>query len=220
VDSAATPEKPALRGWSHAVATVPAIAGTALLLVAARPDRALQLSLLVYGVALFLLFAVSAMYHLPSWSPSWKARWRRFDHAMIFIMIAGTYTPIVGNLIEGWPRVTILATIWSLALAGVALCISPLQLPRAAFAITYVAVGWVAIAAMPVLVQRLGINGLLFLLAGGALYSTGAIVYALRRPRLWPSVFGYHAVFHLLVIAATAVYFAFIATDVVAAHRV
>jgi hemolysin III len=212
-------EKPRLRGWSHAVATVPALTGTIILLAAAHGNRAMQLSLAVYGVALVLLFGVSAAYHLPSWSPLWKARWRRFDHAMIFVMIAGTYTAVVGNLLDGWPRFAILAAIWSLAVGGVVLCVSPVRLPRPAFAATYVAVGWVAIAAMPLLVERLGVQGLLFLLAGGGLYSVGAVVYALRRPMLWPRVFGYHELFHLLVIAASAVFFAFIAADVVAGHR-
>lgn len=212
--------KPALRGWSHALAVLPALAGSVILVVAAHGHGALELSLVVYGISLVLLFGVSATYHVPPWTPKWKARWRRIDHAVIFVMIAGTYTPVIGNLLDGWPRDVTLAAIWVLAVAGVVLSVSPLQLPPGVLAVTYVAVGWVAVAVMPALFVRLGIHGLLLLLLGGALYSIGAVVYALERPKLWPRVFGYHELFHLMVIAASAAFFAFIATQVVAAHRI
>jgi len=211
--------KPVLRGWSHAVATVPALAGAVALAVAAQQRHALQLSLLVYGVALVLLFGVSATYHVPPWSARWKERWRRFDHASIFVMIAGTYTAIASNILDGWLRVVILTVIWTLASVGIVVCASPLRLPRPALALMYVSTGWVAVVAMPALIARLSATGLIFLVTGGVLYSAGAIVYTLRRPVLWPRVFGYHELFHLIVIAATALFFAFIAADIVAVQR-
>jgi hemolysin III len=214
----ATAVKPVLRGWSHALAVVPALAGSLALVFASGRNPGMRLSLFVYGAALVLLFLVSALYHLPRWSPVWKARLRRADHSMIFVLIAGTYTPITGNVLDGGARAWILTTIWTLAAAGVVLSMSSLHLPRGLLALLYVAVGWVAIAVLPSLVERLGSRALVFLLAGGALYSAGAVVYAARRPALWPRVFGYHELFHLLVIAGTAVFFTFIATDVVAGN--
>jgi hemolysin III len=216
VRSVVTPVKPVLRGWSHALATVPALLGSVLLIAAARGNSGLQLSLAVYGAALVLLFAVSASYHVLNWPDAWRPRVRRLDHAMIFLLIAGTYTPITGSLLDGWTRDLILAMVWTLAAAGVALALSPVQLPRRALALVYVGVGWVAIVVLPQLAAHLGGRALLLLLAGGVLYSLGAVVYATRRPSLWPRVFGYHELFHLLVIGGTAMFFALIATDVVA----
>jgi len=210
--------KPLLRGWLHAVTVVPALLGATALVIAAHQNSALQLSLIVYGVSLVLLFAVSASYHVPRWSARWDARWRRLDHSMIFVVIAGTYTPVSVNVLDGPLRVAILATIWALALVGVMLCMSPFRLPRRLLAVAYVAVGWVAVAALPALAVRLGVPGLLYMVGGGLLYSIGALVYASRWPQLWPKVFGYHELFHVMVIAASAVFFAFIATDVVPLH--
>jgi hemolysin III len=113
----------------------------------------------------------------------------------------------------------VLATIWTLAVLGAVLSVLWLQMPRAVLALVCVGVGWVAIGVLPQLVWRLGPGGLLFLLGGGGLYSAGALVYAVRRPVLWPRVFGFHELFHLLVIAGNAVFFAFIATEVIAVRH-
>lgn len=211
-----TPAKPVLRGWSHALATVPALLGSILLVAAARGNGGLQLLLAVYGAALVLLFAVSASYHVLNWPDAWRTRVRRLDHAMIFVLIAGTYTPITGTLLDGWSRDLILVMVWTLATAGVVLALSAVQLPRAALALVYVGVGWVAVVVLPQLAAHLGGRALILLLAGAALYSLGAVVYATRRPALWPRVFGYHELFHLLVIGGTAMFFTLIATDVAA----
>ncbi len=211
--------RPLLRGWSHAVAVVPALAGAVVLVVATRGDPAKQVSLAVYGTGLTLLFAISALYHRGGWSPSWRAAWRRIDHANIFIVIAATYTPVAVNVLDGWLRVAVLVTIWVTALIGASLVAAPIRLPRAAAVTLYIAVGWLAIVITPALYARVGLAALCLLLAGGVLYSLGATAYALRRPRLWPRVFGYHEVFHLLVIAASASFFVFIALTVVPATR-
>ena len=195
------------------------MAGAVALVVIARGNPAKQASLAIYGTSLTLLFTVSALYHRVGWSPAWRAIWRRIDHANIFVVIAATYTPVAVNVLDGWMRVTVLVTIWLAAIAGATLVAARIELPRPAMVIAYVAVGWIALIIVPSLYTRLGMTGVLLLFAGGLLYSLGAITYAFRRPNLWPRVFGYHEVFHLLVIAATAVFFVFIALVVVpAAH--
>jgi hemolysin III len=211
--------RPMLRGWSHAIAIVPAVVGMTVLLLAAPNNPGQRASFAVYGGALVLLFTVSTLYHRGSWTPRVRAIWRRIDHANIFLMIAATYTAVAVNLLSGGARAGILIAIWVTALLGMIIVTAPLPLSRPLLVLTYVATGWMAIVIIPTLVARVGMSGLAFLLGGGALYSLGALTYALRRPRLWPRVFGYHEVFHLLVIAATALFFAFIALAVVPAAR-
>ena len=212
-----TRQRPLLRGWLHGIAIVPASAGAVTLVVLARRDPIKVATLTVYGIGLTLLFTVSTLYHLGPWSERARAAWRRADHATIFLMIAGTYTPITAVLLDGWPRAALLTAIWTLALAGGFIVGFGLPVPRPALVLLYVAVGWTALVAMPAFFARIGPAGIGYFAAGGALYSAGAVAYASRRPRLWPDVFGYHEVFHLLVIAATALFFAFIARHVVLA---
>ncbi|TMB90589.1 MAG: hypothetical protein E6J45_08630 [Chloroflexi bacterium] len=208
-------QRPLLRGWLHAIAIVPALAGASTLVVLARGDPGKVATLTVYGVGLTLLFTVSALYHVGPWSEGARAAWCRADRATIFLMIAATYTPITAALLDGWPRVALLAAIWMLALTGGVIVGWGLPVPRSALVLLYIVVGWTALAAMPAFFTRIGTVGIAYIAAGGLLYSAGAVAYASRRPRLWPQVFGYHEVFHLLVVAATAVFFAFIVRHVV-----
>jgi hemolysin III len=210
---------PMLRGWSHAIAIVPAVVGLTVLLASAPDNPGQRASFAIYGSALVLLFTVSTLYHRGPWSPRVRAIWRRVDHANIFLMIAATYTAVAVNLLDGGTRIGILVAIWVTAGIGMVIVAGPLRLPRPLLVLTYFCTGWMAIVILPALVSRVGAAGLTFLLAGGGLYSLGALAYALRRPRLWPRVFGYHEVFHLLVIAATALFFAFIALAVMPAAR-
>lgn len=203
-----------LRGWSH-LATVPwAIAGAITLVAISGGNLARQISLGVYGVSLVLLFAVSATYHRGPWTPRTRRVWGRLDHATIFVAIAGTYTPVVVNVLQGWPSIALLVLIWTLAGSGVVVATTGVPLPRWVTVVLYIAVGWTVVFFLPAVANRIHVSGLIVLAIGGALYSAGAVVYALKRPRLWPNVFGYHEVFHILVIAASAVYFVFIALTV------
>jgi hemolysin III len=208
-------ERPLLRGWLHLTAIGPAFAGAITLIALAHNDPVKVVTLTVYGVGLTLLFTVSALYHLVPWSAAARDRWRRADRVTIFLMIAATYTPITAALLDGWTRTALLAAVWTLALAGGLVVGADLPVPRPALVTLYVVVGWTALVAMPAFFARTGPAGIAFIGAGGALYSAGALVYASRRPQLWPDVFGYHEAFHLLVLAATAVFFAFIANRVV-----
>jgi hemolysin III len=202
--------RPMLRGWSHLVSVPVALAGAITLVVISGGDIARHISLAVYGVCLVLLFAVSASYHRGPWSVKTRRVWGRLDHATIFLAIAGTYTPVVVNVLSGWQSIVLLTVIWVLAGSGVIVATTGIPLPRWAVVALYIAVGWTVVFFLPALADRIHSSGLIVLGVGGALYSAGAIVYALRRPRLWPGVFGFHEVFHILVIAASAVYFVFI----------
>jgi hemolysin III len=194
------------------------VVGT-LLILAARPDVPKQLSIGVFVGSSVLLFGTSALYHAGRWPPGVTALLRRIDHANIYVVIAGTYTPICFNLLGGPLRPAILAAIWAAALAGVTLVTQSVRLPDGAVAAVYVVMGWLGLFTAPGLVQARGAGALLLLLAGGALYSMGAAAYAWKRPRLWTRVFGYHEVFHLFTVLASAVFFTFMATQVLPQSR-
>jgi hemolysin III len=205
-----------LRGWSHALAVPPAIAGAIALVALSGGDLARHISLAVYGLSLVMLFAVSAMYHRGPWSVRTRRVWGRLDHATIFVAIAGTYTPVVVNVLSGWQSILLLTLIWVLAGSGAVIAATAIPMPRGVTVALYIAVGWTVVLFFPALSDRIHGSGLLVLAIGGALYSAGAIVYALRWPRLWPRIFGFHEAFHVLVIAASAVYFVFIAVTIAA----
>ena len=192
----------------------PAIAGAIVLVAISGGNIARQISLGVYGVSIVLLFAVSASYHRGPWSPRTRRVWRRLDHATIFVAIAGTYTPVVVNVLQGWPSIVLLVAIWVLAISGVVVATTGVPLPRWVTVVLYIAVACTVVFFLPALADRIHASGVIILLTGGALYAAGAVVYAVKWPRLWPRVFGYHEVFHIFVIAATAVYFVFITATV------
>jgi hemolysin III len=201
--------KPLLRGYLHLGAALLAVFATIALVVLAAGDRPKQVTLAIYGLSSIWLFGMSALYHIGSWEPRRETLLRRLDHANIFILIAGTYTPIAFNVLTGWWRVGILVTVWGLALAGVIAAAPRLSLPRWVMVALYLLTGWVALAAIPEIAHSLGIGAILTLILGGLLYTLGALTYAFKRPNLWPRVFGYHEVFHLCTIAANTVFFAF-----------
>jgi hemolysin III len=207
--------KPLLRGYLHAFAAIFAIVGTVALLIWTVGDVPKQISLLIYGLSSILLFGWSALYHIGRWSVSRKAFLRRIDHANIFVLIAGTYTPIVFNVLTGAWRVSILTIIWTLAIIGVTTAAPAVHLPRWITATLYVVMGWVVIAAVPQILTQVGIRGVLLLLLAGILYTLGAIAYALRKPTLWSHVFSFHEVFHLATILANGAFFTFMAMYVV-----
>lgn len=211
--------KPLLRGYLHACAALAvAVIGT-LLILAARPDVAKQLTVGVFAGTSLLLFGTSATYHIGRWDARVAAALRRVDHANIYVMIAGTYTPICYNLLGGWVRPALLIAIWTLAVAGVALVTQSVRLPDWAVATIYVGMGWLGVAAAPGIAGAVGAGGVVMLVAAGALYSIGAAAYASKRPRLWSRVFGYHEVFHLFTVLASAMFFAMVATLVVPHQR-
>jgi hemolysin III len=193
---AALPPKPRMRGMLHLVAFPVSLAtGTVLLLVVAD-DAAERWGCLVYALATATLFGVSALYHRGDWSPSTRALLRRLDHSNIFLMIAGTYTPLSIALLDGTARTVVLATVWIGALAGIVFRVAWLSAPAWLYTPFYVALGWVAVAVLPALAREGGVAIVALIVLGGVAYSVGGLVYALRRPDPAPATFGYHEIFH------------------------
>ena len=197
---------PRLRGLLHAhAAWVAAVA--AIVLIALAPTAAARVAALVYGIGLIALFTVSALYHRWPGDPRWKPWLRRMDHSTIFVFIAASYTPVGLLVLDGTVQIVVLVSVWAGALAGIVMSVAWISAPRWLQALTYLLVGWVAVLALPQLADRAGVAPLVLLAVGGGLYSLGALVYALRRPDLWPRTYGFHEVFHTLVIAAAVVHF-------------
>jgi hemolysin III len=192
---------PLLRGWLHLACFFVAIpAGWALVNVAEQDVS--RLGALIYAITVAALFGVSGIYHRRRWTPSVRRRLKRLDHAMIFLMIAGTYTPVCLSALGGTMGAVLLIAIWTGAIAGVVLAATAIA-ERRVFGISlYIALGWLAAVALPQLARRLGTMDLVLLLVGGVLYTAGAIFLATRWPDPSPRVFGYHEVWHVMVVAA------------------
>jgi hemolysin III len=203
--------KPKLRGVSHEWAFFVSLFLGAGLIVAADTSQA-TLAVAIYAVSLSALLGTSALYHRVNWKRPDVRRWmRRLDHSMIFFLIAGTYTPFALLVLDGPLADAILVVVWAGAIAGAVVEMVWIEHPKWVAALIYMALGWVAAVAFPGLWNEIGLGGTLLVAAGGLLYSAGAVVYAIQRPNPSPRVFGYHEVFHLLVIAAAAAHFAAIA---------
>jgi hemolysin III len=203
--------RPRLRGVSHEIAAVVFAALGALLVVEAPTARA-TIAAAIYAVSVVLLFASSAVYHRVRWATA-RARtiMRRVDHSMIFVLIAGSYTPFALLAVSEPVGTAVLVGVWTAAAAGVITKLFWIDAPRWVVAAMYLALGWVAVVGLPLLADEIGWTATLLVALGGLLYSVGAVIYARRRPDPVPRVFGYHEIFHLLVIAAAAVQFAVIA---------
>jgi hemolysin III len=203
--------KPKLRGVSHEWAFFVSLFLGAALIVAADSPKA-TLAVAIYAASLSALLGTSALYHRVNWKQPNVRRWmRRLDHSMIFFLIAGTYTPFALLVLNGPLADAVLAVVWIGAIAGAIVEMVWIEHPKWVAALIYMSLGWVAIIAFPGLWEEMGVGGTLLVAAGGLLYTAGAIVYATQRPDPFPRVFGYHEVFHALVILAAAAQFAAIA---------
>ncbi|MCK2212535.1 hemolysin III family protein [Actinomadura sp. ATCC 31491] len=193
--------KPRLRGWLHAGALpVALIAG--FVLVALGPTLQARLASAVYAITSGLLFGISATYHRSTLGPKLAVVLQRFDHANIYLIIAGTYTPFALLALNGAARVAVLAVIWGGALAGVLFRLFWRDAPRWLSTSLYLLLGWTAIFVMPQLLEGAGVAAVVLVAVGGVLYSAGAVVYGLRRPDPSPRWFGFHEVFHACTLAA------------------
>jgi hemolysin III len=203
--------KPRLRGVSHQWAFAGSLAAGVGLVLEAGSARA-RVAVAVYALSVAALFGTSALYHRVTWRRLGARRWmRRLDHTMIFVLIAGSYTPFALLVLRGTLGTVILVAVWSAALAGAVFKLIWIDAPGWLMASTYVAIGWIAVVAIPELVHGLGVAAVCAVGAGGILYSAGAVIYARKRPDPVPMVFGYHELFHLLVILAAALQYAVVA---------
>ncbi len=200
--------KPRLRGWLHA-ATAPLTLAAGIVLIALSPDAPTRVGSAIYASSALLLFTVSAVYHAGRWSPRTFAFLQRFDHANIFLLIAGSYTPFTLLLLDGTDRTIMLTVVWVGAALGGLFRVFWVRAPRWLYTAIYMALGWAALAYGPAYVagaRELGVGVgtavLVLAIVGGAFYTLGGVVYGFRRPDPWPRWFGFHEVFHTFTILA------------------
>jgi hemolysin III len=191
---------PKLRGWFHLGATPAVIIASLVLFILSK--NSFKFAVALYSITAILLFSVSAIYHRVPWSPEKKKIWRRFDHANINLLIAGSYTPFAVTLLHGRDRTILLAVIWVGALIGVGVRVFWVGAPRWLYVANYLLLGWFAVAYLPQMYREGGLWILLPIIFGGLLYSIGAIFYALKRPGRNAKYFGFHELFHIFVLAA------------------
>ncbi|WP_432546788.1 PAQR family membrane homeostasis protein TrhA [Kineococcus sp. SYSU DK004] len=202
--------KPRLRGWLHA-GTFPAALVAGAVLVALAPTAATRAAAAVFAVTAALLFGTSALYHRGSWTPRASAVLRRLDHSNIFLIIAGTYTPLAVATLEADRARTLLVLVWAGALAGVAFRVLWVGAPRWLYTPVYVALGWVAVGYLGDFARGGGTAVAVLVVVGGLLYTLGALAYATKRPDPSPRWFGFHEVFHAFTVVAFAAHYAAIA---------
>jgi hemolysin III len=211
-----TPElvKPLLRGVLHQVAFFVALAAAPLVVIGADGTRE-AVTAAVFAASVAACFGASALYHRVTWRPSVRLWMRRIDHAGVYLLIAGTYTPVSLLVLTGHWRLVVLTIVWTGALAAIVLKFAWVDAPKWLAAAIGIGLGWVAVAALPQLIDRLHPAAVVLLIVGGLAYTAGAVVYARRRPDPVPSVFGYHELFHALTIVAAACQYVAIAFFVV-----
>jgi hemolysin III len=196
--------KPRMRGWLHTYAFFVAVVASVVMCTIASNHRGgdALLACAIYSVTVCGLFGTSALYHRRIWSPRGYQTMRRLDHSMIFVFIAGTYTPFSVLLLPHTKALVILSVVWGGAILGVLVKMLKPHAPRWVSAPLYIALGWVAIAVLPEILHRGGPLALALMLLGGLLYTLGAVFYALRRPNPWPATFGHHEFFHACTLLA------------------
>ncbi len=204
--------KPHLRGWLHLV-TAPLALAAGVVLVVLSPDATTRLGAAVFTASALVLFSVSAIYHTGTWSPRTWAFLRRFDHANIFVLIAGSYTPFSLLLLEGTEQRVLLWTVWTGAVLGALFRVFWTGAPRWLYTPIYITLGWAAVFFLPDLLDgalalgRVGVATFVLVVVGGALYTLGGLVYGLKRPDPSPRWFGFHEVFHTLTVLAFAAHY-------------
>jgi hemolysin III len=195
------PLKPKLRGWLHA-GTFPFATAAGIVLICLAPSASARWAAAVYTLASMLLFGISALYHRFYWGRTGEAILRRLDHSNIFLLIAGTYTPLGVMLLRGQDRILLLSVVWAGALLGILFRIFWVHAPRWLYTPIYLALGWVSIFWMSDFYHQGGASVVTLLAIGGGLYSIGAVVYATKKPNPSPLWFGFHEIFHACTVAA------------------
>ena len=197
-----------VRGLLNAGAAVASVVGAGFLWARSTGDLTHLTAILIFALSLVALYTVSSLYHSVPWQSVWKQRMQRLDHSMIYVLVAGTYTPLAYVVLEGWLRPVALCTVWGIALVGILQKVFVPQLSHA-FSITMQTTqGWLALLLLAPLSERLPEQALLLGALGGAAYTVGMLLFVLRRPRLWPRVFSHHEVFHLFVVTGSSLHYA------------
>jgi hemolysin III len=217
VSSATIPLTPRLRGWLHA-GTFPLALAAGIVLICLAPTAGEAAACTVFAVTSWLLFGVSGVYHTVDWNPKVKAILRRFDHTNIFLIIAGTYTPISVTLLSHSSAELLLILVWTGALIGIGFRMFWISAPRWVYVPCYIALGWAAMFYMPQLARSGGAAVVTLIIIGGLLYSIGAVFYATKRPNFSPRWFGFHELFHSFTIAAFGCHYIAVAIAVIG-HR-
>jgi hemolysin III len=198
--------KPKLRGWMHA-ASAPLTLAAGIVLVVLSPNATTRIGSAVFATSALVLFTVSGIYHRGTWSPRAWLFLRRFDHANIFLLIAGSYTPFTLLLLHGADRIVLLSVVWTGAVLGVLFRVFWNDAPRWLYTPIYIALGWAAVFYFGDFVQHANTAVIVLMVVGGALYTLGGVVYGFKRPNPFPGWFGFHEVFHTLTIAAFAAHY-------------
>jgi hemolysin III len=212
--------RPLMRGWLHlGTAPVALIAGLVLLVL--TPTLSMRIAVAIFTLTSATMFTVSATYHRGGaiWSPRWRRSLQRLDHASIFLIIGGTYIPLSLYWLSAGQATVLLTVVWVASIAGLVLRLSWVNAPRGLFGPIYLLLGWAAIFYLPAFWQNAGPLIVILLVAGGALYSLGALIWALKWPPLSVKYFGFHELFHAVVIAAFLCHYTAIAWTVAAMYR-
>ena len=200
-----------VNGFTHLGAAIAAVIGLGLLLYLSRTSLVLMTVLLIYGISLIMMFTASSIYHLVKGGPTVMQRLRKLDHTAIYFLIAGTYTPICFYFFDGFWRWGILATIWALAFAGIIVKMFVINAPRWVTAGIYLVMGWLAVIGFGQIITNMPASAITWLVLGGVFFSVGAIVYITKRPNFFPTVFGFHEIWHIFVILGCLAHFILIA---------
>ena len=208
-----------VRGFLHGNAAILSVVGTIVLAVRTASDLPRMFTMMVFGGSMVALYTTSTLYHSVPWKARWKKRMQRFDHSMIFLLVAGTYTPISFNVLTGpWKWIT-LGVVWGIAVFGI---LQKMLFPKVrnwlSFTL-YMVMGWFAVIPVEQLLDRLPLEAMVLLIVGGASYSVGLILLIAKRPQLFPRIFSYHEVFHVLVVSGTLLHFLMILTYVAPIER-
>jgi len=208
-----------VRGFLHGTAAIASFAGLIVLIVRTSSDLLRMFTMIVFAGSMVALFTTSSLYHSVPWRERWKKRMQRFDHSMIFLLVAGTYTPIAFNVLSSsWKWIT-LGVVWGIAVFGI---LQKMFFPKVKnwLSITlYMVMGWFAVIPVRELFDRLPLEAMMLLIVGGACYSLGVILLVTKRPQLFPRIFSYHEVFHVLVISGALLHFLMILLYVVPIER-
>jgi hemolysin III len=196
-----------VRGFLHGSAALAATIGLVLLLRRAWGDPGAVAGAAAYGAALIVMYTVSSLYHSIPWSPHWKVRLQRVDHSMIYLVVAGTFTPIAIASLSGWSLAVALTFVWSIAITGIVLKATLRTVATALSVTLQLSMGWFVIFWLPQIYDTLGSTAVVLIGLGGLCYTAGAVMFLLKRPRLHPRAFSYHELFHVLVVMASVFHF-------------